>query len=96
MTNSSNSGDRIDRIEASLEHLTGRVDTLVTLMGDLRESQLQSQQEHLQLLRIVAQQQTEIVEIKREIRDLQADVKGLQTESLSILEHLFGQQEKGS
>ncbi|MFB2923976.1 MULTISPECIES: hypothetical protein [Aerosakkonema] len=89
MTNSSNSSDRIDRIEASLEHLTGRVDTLVTLMGDLRESQLQSQQEHLQLLRIVAQQQNQIVEINK-------DIKGLQTENHRILEYLFGQQEKGS
>ncbi|MCL1471654.1 hypothetical protein [Argonema antarcticum] len=96
MTNASNGGERIDRIETAMEQLTGRVDTLVTLMADFRESQLQSQQEHLQLLRIMAQQQTEIVEIKREIRDLQAEVKGLQTENHRILEYLFGQQGQGS
>lgn len=88
MTNASN-GDRIDRIETVMEQLTGRVDTLVILMADFRESQLQSQQEHLQLLRIMAQQQGEIVEIKK-------DIKGLQTENHRLLEYLFGQQGKGS
>ncbi|MCL1465974.1 hypothetical protein [Argonema galeatum] len=88
MTNASN-GDRIDRIETVMEQLTGRVDTLVILMADFRESQLQSQQEHLQLLRVIAQQQGEIVEIKR-------DIKGLQTENHRLLEYLFGQQGKGS
>ena len=89
MTKASNGGDRIDRIETALEQLTGRVDTLVTLMADFRESQLQSQQEHLQLLRIMAQQQTQVVEITKEI-------KGLQTENQRILEYLFCQQGQGS
>ncbi|MCL1475628.1 hypothetical protein [Argonema antarcticum] len=46
------------------------------------------QQEHLQVLPIVAQHQNEIVRINNEMARLR-------TESLRILEHLFGSQQGG-
>jgi len=94
MSNNQSSNDRLDRIETALE-------SLISVVADLQKGQMamqqehremqqehrEMQQEHLQLVRIVAQQQNHIVEMN-------AKIQGLQTETLRIMQHLFGQQQQ--
>ncbi|MBC6480177.1 MAG: hypothetical protein EBE86_005310 [Hormoscilla sp. GUM202] len=94
MSNNQSSNDRLDRIEAALENL-------MTVAADLQKGQIAMQQEHLQLVRIVAQQQNHIVEMRSEmlemnteIKEIKLEIKGLQTESLRLMEHLFGEPQE--
>ncbi|MCL1475625.1 hypothetical protein [Argonema antarcticum] len=75
-------------LQQQQRHSDTRFQNVVESIAQLRDSQLEVQQEHLQVLRIVAQQQNEVVRINNEIA-------GLRTESLRILEHLFGSQQGG-
>jgi len=86
MSNNQGNNDRLDRIETALENL-------ISVVADNQKSQMEMQQEYLQLLRIVSQQQNQIVEINAEIKEIKLDIKGLQTESLRLMQHLFGEQQ---
>ncbi len=82
-------------LQQQQRHSDTRFQNVVESIAQLRDSQLEVQQEHLQVLRIVAQQQNEIVRTNNDIVRINNEIAGLRTESLRILEHLFGSQQDG-
>ena len=97
---------RLDRIEGSLERLTDRVTTLVQLRESDRQESAELRNTVTALVQIVevhqanheaSQRNFEAVQrnferVFERLEILEAEIKGLRTESLRILEHLFGQQ----
>ena len=87
-------GDRLDRIETNLEQLT-------TVVGNLAQSHQQLNDTVTSLVQIVeihqanhetSQRNFEIVVGRLEA--IETEIRGLRTESLRIIGHLFGEQQE--
>ncbi len=106
MTNS-NSGDRLNQIEAILMRVAQQQEANTTAIANLQSStsDLQSSMSDLQssvesntrnidiLTGIVTGHQERLATIFEEIRDIKVEIRGLQTENRRLLDHLFGQQD---
>lgn len=72
-----NNSSRLDRIEAIAESNTRNIDILVGIVTGHQER--------------MANTEGRIATLFEEIRDIKAEIRGLQTENRRILDHLFGQ-----
>lgn len=72
-----NNSDRLDRIEAIAESNTRNIDILVGIARGHQERMMNTEDR--------------IATLFEEIRDIKAEIRGLQTENRRILDHLFGQ-----
>jgi chromosome segregation ATPase len=91
--------DRLDRIEAVLDRLTLTVESNATNISELSQTQLRMMQEFADYRRDMTEMRTDYREavntqtqILQRIDEMQAEVRGLQTENRRILDHLFGEE----
>jgi chromosome segregation ATPase len=91
--------DRLDRIEAVLDRLTLTVESNATNISELSQTQLRMMQESADYRRDMTEMRTDYREavntqtqILQRIDEMQAEVRGLQTENRRILDHLFGEE----
>jgi chromosome segregation ATPase len=91
--------DRLDRIEAVLDRLTLTVESNATNISELSQTQLRMMQEFADYRRDMTEMRTDYREavntqtqILQRIDEMQAGVRGLQTENRRILDHLFGEE----
>jgi chromosome segregation ATPase len=91
--------DRLDRIEAVLDRLTLTVESNATNISELSQTQLRMMQEFADYRRDMTEMRADFREtanaqtqILQRIDEMQAEVRGLQTENRRILDHLFGEE----
>jgi ABC-type transporter Mla subunit MlaD len=96
------SPDRLDRIEATLDRVSQQLDNQVVVNAELRQTavQLTSSVDTLMqgmttlvgitnnLTQVVVSNQEEILSIRTDMREMQSEVRGLQTENRRILDRL--------
>ncbi|MGB8698505.1 MAG: hypothetical protein WCD18_03735 [Thermosynechococcaceae cyanobacterium] len=88
--------ERLDRFAATVETVITRMETNISELSQLQLRMMQESSEHRRDMadlradfREMANTQTQIL---HHVDEMQAEVRGLQTENRRILDHLFGQQ----
>jgi hypothetical protein len=104
VTNSAGrSGDRLDRIEAILLQVAQQQQTNTTAIAQLRqasqqnvdaiaETRQQLEDSITHLVGLIGDFVEEGQQDRAVIRELQSEIRGIQTENQRILQYLFGQQ----
>jgi hypothetical protein len=68
-----------------------RLDRLALTVKSMQQTSLNSQLQ-LRMIQEFAEYRRDMLETHADIREMQEEVRGLQTENRCILDHLFGQQ----
>lgn len=89
MTNSNNEPSRLDRIEMSIEALIGVMTDFQQQMSNFREDIHADLSGISTAIRVLAE---EGQRDREDIRTMQAEIRGLQSENRRILDYLLNQQ----
>jgi methyl-accepting chemotaxis protein len=79
--------DRLDRLASMVESNARVIQALANVAAEARE-------ERQQILQLIAQQQERMVEIDERIDRQQANIEGLRTETIRMLDILLNQRDR--
>jgi methyl-accepting chemotaxis protein len=80
--------ERLDRLASMVESNARVIQALANVAAEARE-------ERQQILQVIAQQQERMVEIDERIDRQQANIEGLRTETIRMLDILLNQRDRG-